>query len=229
MVYSTHQELSFYIAYTLIISKVSTTVPSNINLFFLDPPKMDSKPRPSSPIRPPSLPDAGISQATSVVGDDNSTKHADFGDAKNNNVLPNADSEKPTNTDTATATTSADPNTYNPADYPSGVVLAAIIAALMMSIFLIALDMSIVATAIPKITDEFKGLDKVSWYGSAFFMTVAAFQSTCESWAFLFLFFFFVFLLAWQLSWCLFFERLLLPSNNQAAGPTLFRKHGHSV
>jgi MFS transporter, DHA2 family, glioxin efflux transporter len=34
-----------------------------------------------------------------------------------------------------------------------------------------------VATAIPKITDEFHGLDKVSWYGSAFFMTNGGFQS----------------------------------------------------
>lgn len=34
------------------------------------------------------------------------------------------------------------------------------------------------ATAIPKITDEFKGLDKVGWYGAAFFLTVGAMQST---------------------------------------------------
>lgn len=34
------------------------------------------------------------------------------------------------------------------------------------------------ATAIPKITDEFHGLDLVGWYGSAFFLTVGAFQST---------------------------------------------------
>jgi len=38
--------------------------------------------------------------------------------------------------------------------------------------------MTIVATAIPKITDEFKGLDLVGWYGAAFFLTVASFQST---------------------------------------------------
>lgn len=38
--------------------------------------------------------------------------------------------------------------------------------------------MTIVGTAIPKITDEFKGLDLVGWYGSAFFLTVGAFQST---------------------------------------------------
>ncbi|EAS35631.3 MFS gliotoxin efflux transporter GliA [Coccidioides immitis RS] len=37
---------------------------------------------------------------------------------------------------------------------------------------------TIVATAIPKITDEFHGLDKVSWYGSAFFMTNGGFQSS---------------------------------------------------
>lgn len=36
---------------------------------------------------------------------------------------------------------------------------------------------TIVATAIPKITDEFRGLSEVAWYGSAFFMTVGGFQS----------------------------------------------------
>uniref|UniRef100_L2GEP0 Efflux pump antibiotic resistance n=1 Tax=Colletotrichum fructicola (strain Nara gc5) TaxID=1213859 RepID=L2GEP0_COLFN len=64
------------------------------------------------------------------------------------------------------------------AEYPSGFALGLIVFALVLSIFLIALDMTIVATAIPKITDEFKGLDQVSWYGAAFFMCVAAFQST---------------------------------------------------
>lgn len=37
---------------------------------------------------------------------------------------------------------------------------------------------TIVATAIPRITDEFHGLGDVSWYSSAFFMTVGGFQST---------------------------------------------------
>ncbi|TPX12435.1 uncharacterized protein E0L32_006847 [Thyridium curvatum] len=63
-------------------------------------------------------------------------------------------------------------------EYPQGIRLAFIIVALVLSIFLIALDMTIVATAIPKITDEFHGLDLVSWYGSAFFMCVGGFQST---------------------------------------------------
>ena len=64
------------------------------------------------------------------------------------------------------------------ADYPKALKLAMIVVALVLSIFLVALDMTIVATAIPKITDEFHSLDQVGWYGSAFFLTLGAFQST---------------------------------------------------
>ncbi|KAF4469466.1 major facilitator superfamily transporter [Fusarium albosuccineum] len=49
------------------------------------------------------------------------------------------------------------------AEYPHGFKLIA--------------SQTIVATAIPKITDEFRGLDKVSWYSTAFFMTNGGFQS----------------------------------------------------
>ncbi|KAF7563402.1 hypothetical protein G7046_g741 [Stylonectria norvegica] len=63
-------------------------------------------------------------------------------------------------------------------EYPKGLPLFFIILALIMGIFLASLDMTIVATAIPKITDEFGGLDRVSWYGSAFFMTNGGFQSS---------------------------------------------------
>ncbi|KAH0042718.1 MFS general substrate transporter, partial [Aureobasidium melanogenum] len=63
-------------------------------------------------------------------------------------------------------------------DYPKGVKLAFIVVALVLSIFLFSLDQTIVATAIPKITDEFNSIDDISWYGSAFFMTIGAFQST---------------------------------------------------
>ena len=36
---------------------------------------------------------------------------------------------------------------------------------------------TIVATAIPRITDEFQSIDQVGWYGSSFFLTLSAFQS----------------------------------------------------
>ncbi|KAL8790902.1 MAG: hypothetical protein Q9213_000327 [Squamulea squamosa] len=63
-------------------------------------------------------------------------------------------------------------------DYPKGFRLVGIVIALIISVFLVALDMTIVATAIPRITDQFHSLDQVGWYGSAFFLTLAAFQST---------------------------------------------------
>ncbi|RAL64130.1 hypothetical protein DID88_003318 [Monilinia fructigena] len=63
-------------------------------------------------------------------------------------------------------------------EYPKAFAMAMIVVALALSMFLVALDMTIVATAIPKITDQFHGLDLVGWYGSAFFLTLGSFQST---------------------------------------------------
>ncbi|KAJ3497078.1 hypothetical protein NLG97_g2182 [Lecanicillium saksenae] len=64
------------------------------------------------------------------------------------------------------------------AEYPKGVEAFSIMAALILTITLISLDQTIVATAIPKITDQFHSLDDISWYGSAYFVTLGAFQST---------------------------------------------------
>ena len=69
------------------------------------------------------------------------------------------------------------PNDAKPDEYPSGLRLVFIVLALVLSIFLVSLDLTIVATAIPKITGEFHGLDDVSWYSAAFFMTIGGFQS----------------------------------------------------
>ncbi|KAF7341341.1 DHA14-like major facilitator [Mycena venus] len=59
---------------------------------------------------------------------------------------------------------------------PHGAQLALLILALGLSVFLVALDNTIIATAIPKITDEFASLDDVGWYGSAYLLTTAATQ-----------------------------------------------------
>jgi MFS family permease len=61
-------------------------------------------------------------------------------------------------------------------EYPKGSRLVPIVLALVCSVFLVALDLTIVGTAIPKITDEFDGLNMVSWYGSVYFMTYGGFQ-----------------------------------------------------
>ena len=50
--------------------------------------------------------------------------------------------------------------------YPKGYELFLITLALCLSVFLIALDNSIIATAIPKITDQFQSIPDIGWYGS---------------------------------------------------------------
>ncbi|KAI0546790.1 MFS general substrate transporter [Xylaria curta] len=61
-------------------------------------------------------------------------------------------------------------------EYPKGVKLLLISIALCLSVFLIALDNSIIATAIPAITVQFHSLNDVGWYGSAYLLTTAALQ-----------------------------------------------------
>ncbi|KAK5204370.1 hypothetical protein LTR41_009841 [Exophiala xenobiotica] len=81
---------------------------------------------------------------------------------------------------------SGEPAEKTTSHYYHGKRLALIVISLMLSMFLVALDNTIVATAIPKITDEFHGLDKVSWYGAAYFMTFGGFQA---AWGKIFKFF----------------------------------------
>lgn len=61
-------------------------------------------------------------------------------------------------------------------EYPHGVKLAIISASLCLAVFLMALDNTIIATAIPKITDQFKSLDDVGWYASSYLLTTCALQ-----------------------------------------------------
>jgi hypothetical protein len=56
--------------------------------------------------------------------------------------------------------TNVDENEYN---YPSPAKLAVIMSSLYISIFLIALDRTIIGVAVPRITDEFHSLDDIGW------------------------------------------------------------------
>ncbi|KAI0469856.1 MFS gliotoxin efflux transporter glia [Xylariaceae sp. FL0804] len=56
--------------------------------------------------------------------------------------------------------------------YQSRAVLTVVVIGLMLSMFL-----SIISTAIPSITSEFNSMEDIGWYGSAFFLTLAALQS----------------------------------------------------
>ncbi|KAM7206571.1 Major facilitator superfamily domain containing protein [Naviculisporaceae sp. PSN 640] len=130
------------------------------------------KPNTASPYLsagPDATPTGGSTRAPSTVeGVDPEKKLADDSTSTNGNETDNA---------TVVAAPLSDDG-IGTGEYPQGFALTMIIVALVLSIFLVALDMTIVATAIPKITDEFHGLEDVAWYGSAFFMTVGGFQST---------------------------------------------------
>ncbi|KAL6797194.1 major facilitator superfamily domain-containing protein [Trichoderma sp. SZMC 28013] len=91
----------------------------------------------------------------------------DSGDRKISDRETGSSAETPTSQDTE----------IDNSEYPTGSRLVAIITALALAIFLVSLDLTIVATAIPKITDQFNGLLDIAWYSSAFFMTMGGFQS----------------------------------------------------
>ena len=92
-------------------------------------------------------------------------------------VADEKESSRDTTSDNDEGQEKTNPNNAKPDEYPSGLRLVFVVLALVLSIFLVSLDLTIVATAIPKITDEFHGLSDVSWYSAAFFMTIGGFQS----------------------------------------------------
>ncbi|OAA41411.1 Major facilitator superfamily domain, general substrate transporter [Cordyceps fumosorosea ARSEF 2679] len=61
-------------------------------------------------------------------------------------------------------------------EYPKGFKLFLLTVAICLTIFLISLDFSIIATAIPAITSEFHSLNDVGWYGSSYLLTTASSQ-----------------------------------------------------
>lgn len=62
--------------------------------------------------------------------------------------------------------------------YPGTLKVVLIVTSLLVTVFLVALDQTIIGTAIPKITDQFHSVEDVGWYGSAYFLTSTALQPT---------------------------------------------------
>ena len=60
--------------------------------------------------------------------------------------------------------------------YPSGTKLAMLTFGLAMATFVVALDNTIIATAIPRITTDFHALNDVGWYGSSYLLTTTSLQ-----------------------------------------------------
>ncbi|KAG4439917.1 hypothetical protein IFR05_004592 [Cadophora sp. M221] len=60
--------------------------------------------------------------------------------------------------------------------YPPWNRVAVIMIAVYCTMFIVALDRTILGTAIPKITDEFHSINDVGWYASSYLITSSAFQ-----------------------------------------------------
>lgn len=54
--------------------------------------------------------------------------------------------------------------------------LVLLLVSVLTSMFLVALDRTIISTAIPQITNDFHSLPDVGWYGSAYLLTCCSFQ-----------------------------------------------------
>ncbi|KAF7953708.1 uncharacterized protein EAE97_001107 [Botrytis byssoidea] len=78
--------------------------------------------------------------------------------------------------DSTPAATEQPVSVNNEPQYPEGLKIVAIILALCLAVFLVALDQTIISTAIPKITDHFKSTGDIGWYGSSYLLTKAALQ-----------------------------------------------------
>ncbi|PWN26016.1 MFS general substrate transporter [Jaminaea rosea] len=61
-------------------------------------------------------------------------------------------------------------------EYPKGLKFALINLSVNLVVFLVALDQTIVSTAVPVITNEFNSFSDVGWYASAYLLTSTAFQ-----------------------------------------------------
>lgn len=60
--------------------------------------------------------------------------------------------------------------------FPGPLAFALLLIVVCLAAFIVALGRSIVATAIPHITDHFDSPGDVGWYGSAYLLTACAFQ-----------------------------------------------------
>lgn len=64
-------------------------------------------------------------------------------------------------------------------DLASARTLFIVLGSLYLGTFLVALDTTIINTALPAITTQFHALDQLAWYGSAYLLTFTALQPTC--------------------------------------------------
>lgn len=93
-------------------------------------------------------------------------------------VMPSQDSSDKTKQVTEGVPTPQIPveNDIPQTEVPPQRTVLLVMSAILMAAFLIALDRTIIATAIPRITDHFHSLGDIGWYASSYLLTACAFQ-----------------------------------------------------
>ena len=70
----------------------------------------------------------------------------------------------------------AEPSDSESSPPPKGLRFILLLTSVCMAGFVVALDRSIISTAIPSIAREFNSGEDIGWYGSAYSLTLCAFQ-----------------------------------------------------
>ncbi|KAF1847688.1 MFS general substrate transporter, partial [Cucurbitaria berberidis CBS 394.84] len=121
---------------------------------------------PSKPFELPSVGKEEKRDSASV-----STMHESHSESYENNRDASVDNRPLT-----TPTSKNDPDPAEAQYNPGSPAFWLVIASAYLSFFLVALDRSIIATAIPAITNTFNSIEDIGWYGSAYMLTCAIFN-----------------------------------------------------
>ncbi|KAH8780773.1 major facilitator superfamily domain-containing protein [Hyaloscypha finlandica] len=116
------------------------------------------------------LPPAEDTSSTTDVDDKETAPPSRSEDKKDVDIAMSSPDEQPKTPEKVSGEEKSDD------EYPKGMALFFIMLGLNLAVFLVAIDQTIIATAIPKITDRFNSLDDVGWYASAYMLTTGAFQ-----------------------------------------------------
>lgn len=117
--------------------------------------------------------DAAEKDRTVVQG--SPTEHKDVTSEKAA-AVEEVEREKRVSTADQKAGGDADGEVEDESKYLTGFRLAILSIGLCLTTFVIALDNTIIATAIPKITSVFNSLEDVGWYGSSYLLTTTSLQ-----------------------------------------------------
>ncbi|KAH0496738.1 hypothetical protein TgHK011_004085 [Trichoderma gracile] len=106
----------------------------------------------------------------------NTPTTATLSDEKPNPIQEQAIAQPANNDDEAAKRQGPAPDSTEDNYKPKSLKFWLIIVSAFVSMFLVALDRTIISTAIPTITDDFHSLSDIGWYGSSYMLTTAAFQ-----------------------------------------------------